>query len=78
MHEVSRRVLPRRFETVRIPAGELRVKVADVEPGKIKAAPEYSDCKRLSEQTGQPVREIMEEAMRALGRQGRRKKSRSK
>ena len=78
MHEVSRRVLPRRFETVRIPAGELRVKVADVEPGKIKAAPEYSDCKRLSDQTGQPVREIMEEAMRALGRQGRRKKSRSK
>jgi uncharacterized protein (TIGR00299 family) protein len=38
MHEVSRRVLPRRFETVRIPAGELRVKVADVEPGKITAA----------------------------------------
>lgn len=74
IQEIRRRVLPRAIHTVRIAGGEVRVKVAEVEPGTIKAAPEYSDCKRLADHTGRPVREIMEDVMRAFSAQGKSKK----
>jgi hypothetical protein len=63
VQELSRRILPRHFESVRVAGGEVRMKVAVLEGGKEKAAPEYQDCKRIAEQTGRPVREIMEEAL---------------
>jgi uncharacterized protein (DUF111 family) len=31
-----------------------------------KAAPEYLDCKRIAERTGRPLKDVMEEARRAL------------
>jgi len=62
MQEVHRVVLPRRLETVKISGGTIRMKVADLGNGHIKAAPEYQDCKRLADQTGRPIREIMEDA----------------
>lgn len=66
MQELSRRVLPRRFESVRIRGGPVRIKVAQAGPDGRKAAPEYQDCKRIAQQTGRPVREIMEEALLAF------------
>jgi uncharacterized protein (TIGR00299 family) protein len=63
IHELARRILPRRFETVKIGAREVRIKVATLQDGGEKAAPEYQDCKRIAEQTGRPIREIMEEAL---------------
>jgi len=63
IHELARRVLPRRFETVKVRGQEVRIKVAALQDGDEKAAPEYQDCKRVAEQTGRPVREIMEEAL---------------
>ena len=74
LQEMSRRVLPRRLESVRTRGGMVRVKVAETGEGGIKAAPEYQDCKRIAEQSGRPVREIMEEAMQAFTRRGKRKK----
>ncbi len=74
LQEMSRRVLPRRLESVRTRGGMVRVKVAETGEGGIKAAPEYQDCKRIAEQSGRPVREVMEEAMQAFTRQGKRKK----
>lgn len=66
MSEVARQVLPRRSEVVRVAGGEVRIKVGSLEEGSLKAAAEYADCRRLAEQTGQPVREIMDEALRAF------------
>ncbi len=66
VQQIGRRVLPRRSDQLRIAGGEVRIKVAEVEPGVVKAAPEYADCRRIAEQTGRPVRDIMEEAMRAF------------
>jgi uncharacterized protein (TIGR00299 family) protein len=66
LHEVSRVVLPRHVETVKTRSGVVRVKVARTEAGGMKAAPEYRDCKRIAEQTGRPVREIMEETLLAF------------
>jgi uncharacterized protein (DUF111 family) len=44
------------------------IKVADSQPGRSKAAPEYEDCKRIAEQSGRPVKDILEEAMQAYRR----------
>lgn len=63
MQESSRRILPRRIVSVRTRDGAVRMKVADIGPGRSKAAPEYQDCKRIAERTGRPVREVMEEAL---------------
>ncbi len=64
--EVARQVLPRRSEVVRISGGEVRIKVGSLEGGALKAAAEYVDCRRVAEQTGRPVREIMDEALRTF------------
>jgi len=65
MQSVARRVLARRFEDVRIPGGTVRIKVAEIAPDRRKAAPEYADCRRIAEQTGRPVKDILEQAMAA-------------
>jgi hypothetical protein len=49
--------------TVRTPDGKVRIKVAGTDPGAVKAAPEYQDCKRIALQTGRPVRDVMDDAM---------------
>jgi uncharacterized protein (TIGR00299 family) protein len=62
VQELSRRVLPRRMEEVQTQHGVIRIKVADLGDGRIKAAPEYQDCERIARRTGQPVREILHDA----------------
>ena len=80
MQDLRRRVLARQVVTVRLPGGSVRVKVAAVGGGRTKAAPEYLDCKRIAEQTGRPVCDVMEEAALAYRRQaqGRSKKAKGK
>lgn len=65
LQEVRRRVLARQMETVLLRGGAVRIKVATVGRGRTKVAPEYQDCKRISEQSGRPVRDVMDEAMLA-------------
>src|SRR5438094_441606 len=52
----------------------VRVFLAETREGGMKAGPEYQDCKRIAEQSGRPVGEVMEEAMQAFNRKGKRKK----
>jgi len=66
MQEVGRLVLARRMQRVRTTGGVVRVKVAQLGAHGEKAAPEYQDCRRIAEQTGRPVREIMDEAVLAF------------
>ena len=61
---VERHALPRSFQTVETPYGPVRVKRAEWQPGKVRAVPEYEDCKRLAEASGVPLREVYEAALK--------------
>lgn len=63
--EVQRHVLPRRFASVRVNGKDVRIKLAEIGRGQSKAAPEYEDCKRVAEQTGRPVKDVLHEALLA-------------
>ena len=63
MQEIRRRTLVRRFSSVSIAGGTVRIKLAEVDAQQIKAAPEYLDCKRIADKTGRPVKDVMEEAI---------------
>ena len=78
IHGLHRRVLPRQVQTVRLPRGTVRVKIADLGDGIKKMMPEYQDCKKLAEQTGHPIREIMEQARQALNRLDAKQAKKSK
>jgi len=75
--EIVRQVLPRRFVTVRLPGGQVRVKVAGLAGRHTKAFPEYLDCKRIAERTGRPVKAVLEEAVVAYRRARANKKDRA-
>jgi uncharacterized protein (DUF111 family) len=62
MQEMQRVVLTRRMEVVQTAGGRVRMKVAELGDGQVKAAPEYQDCKRIANHTGRPIRDVMEEA----------------
>ena len=68
VREVARQVLPRRFVSVKVPGGVVRMKVANVSKKTVKTAPEYLDCKRIAERTGRPLKVVMEEARDAYRR----------
>jgi uncharacterized protein (TIGR00299 family) protein len=58
--------LAREFAEVETSWGKVRIKIARLPNGIIaNAAPEYEDCRRLAEQNSVPLKQMMEEAMRA-------------
>jgi uncharacterized protein (TIGR00299 family) protein len=62
---VARCCLARAIEVVETPYGLVRVKVASWGQGRVKAAPEYDDCRRLAEASGVPLREVYHIARQA-------------
>jgi uncharacterized protein (DUF111 family) len=62
----ERRKLRREFITVKTPHGEVSVKVGKLDGRIIQAAPEYESCKKLAEQSGAPLKEIYEAALKGL------------
>ena len=61
--QVMERVcLPRRFEQVVTPWGEVAVKVATLPDGSERAAPEYEDCARLAREHNVPLQRVMQAA----------------
>lgn len=68
VQEVARHILSRRFTSVNIRGGAVRIKIAAVDKTSTKAAPEYLDCKRIAERTGRPVKAVLEEAMLAYAK----------
>ena len=66
IRELQRRVLAREIYPVKLRGGEVRVKVADMGDGTTKMMPEFQDCLQVAEKSGQPVREILDEARRAF------------
>jgi len=56
---VERRSLARQVRLVTTRFGQARVKLALLDGGVLRAMPEYEDCRRLAEQSGAPLREVM-------------------
>ncbi len=77
VQEIARYILPRRFVSVKVQGGTVRMKIGAVDQVTTKAAPEYVDCKRIAEATGRPVKSVLEEAMMAYAAAARMKKGRS-
>jgi uncharacterized protein (TIGR00299 family) protein len=71
VQDIQRRTLPRRFVSVSVAGGTVRIKLAQVGHDRTKAAPEYLDCKCIAERTGRPVKDIMEDALIAYRLQQR-------
>lgn len=63
---VERYCFPRRMETIQLPQGELRVKLALHGERIVKASPEYEDCRRLALESNVPVRRIFNQAIRLI------------
>ena len=73
IQELDRQVLPRRFVTVKVTGGSVRMKVGTVGAGWEKAAPEYVDCQKMAVRTGRPLKDVMDEARVAYSRLAPRK-----
>ena len=76
IQELDRQVLPRRFVTVKVAGGSVRMKIGEVGAGWEKAAPEFVDCQKLAIQTGRPLKDVMDDARVAYARLGPRKSKR--
>jgi pyridinium-3,5-bisthiocarboxylic acid mononucleotide nickel chelatase len=65
MREEQRLVLARRHETVRTAWGDVRIKIANLNGTVANYAPEYEDCRNIAEQQKVPLKQVMQEAVRA-------------
>jgi pyridinium-3,5-bisthiocarboxylic acid mononucleotide nickel chelatase len=61
-YEAERRILARKWETVRTSFGEVRVKIASLNGHIRQASPEFEDCRKLAEEKHVPLQRVMEEA----------------
>ena len=66
--EESRQTLARRWESVRIEWGEVRIKIASMNGTVTNYAPEYEDCRRIAAEHHVPLKTVMQEASRAYSR----------
>jgi uncharacterized protein (TIGR00299 family) protein len=62
-HE-KRYALPRRYEAVTTPWGEVRMKIASLNGTISQYAPEYEDCRRIAAAHHLPLKTVMQEAIR--------------
>lgn len=69
-HRVDRLKLRREVQAVETPWGTVRVKLGYLGDERVNAAPEYEDCRRLSESSGRPLKDVYAAAIAALDRQG--------
>jgi pyridinium-3,5-bisthiocarboxylic acid mononucleotide nickel chelatase len=69
-HEARRRTLERESVAVETPLGRVRVKVARVNGRIENVAPEYDDCRRIAEEKGVPLKQVLAEAMFQYRKQG--------
>jgi uncharacterized protein (TIGR00299 family) protein len=62
---VWRETLDRRYDEVSVEGGTVRIKVAERGGEVMGAAPEFDDCVRVAEASGQPVKQVQAAALRA-------------
>ncbi len=61
----QRQTLARRWESVNTTWGPVRIKIASLNGSVSNYAPEYEDCRTLAEAQRVPLKQVMEEAVRA-------------
>jgi hypothetical protein len=66
-----RQTLSRRWENVRTPWGEVRIKIASMNGTVTNYAPEYEDCRRIAAEQHVPLKTVMQEASNAYLREGK-------
>jgi uncharacterized protein (TIGR00299 family) protein len=66
--EEQRQTLSRRWETVKISWGDVRIKIATMNGSILNYAPEFEDCRALAEAHQVPLKQVMEESLRAYVR----------
>ncbi len=64
-HISARRKLKREFITVKLPQGEVIVKLGKLNGRVVQASPEFESCRQLAAQTKVPLKQIYEAAIRA-------------
>jgi uncharacterized protein (TIGR00299 family) protein len=67
----TRQTLARRWESVRTPWGEVRIKIASMNGTITNYAPEYEDCRRIAAEHHVPLKTVIQEAARAYSNSGR-------
>jgi uncharacterized protein (TIGR00299 family) protein len=67
-----RQTLARRWENVRTPWGEVRIKIASMNGTVTNYAPEYEDCRRIAAEQHVPLKTVIQEATRAYTSSGRK------
>jgi uncharacterized protein (TIGR00299 family) protein len=60
-----RQTLARRWENVRTPWGEVRIKIASMNGTVTNYAPEYEDCRHIAHEHHVPLKSVMNEALEA-------------
>ncbi len=65
----ERRKLQREFLTVKLPQGEVCVKLGKLDGAVVQVAPEFESCRQLAAQTGLPLKAIYEAALAGARRQ---------
>jgi hypothetical protein len=63
--EETRQTLARRWQSVRTPWGEVRIKIASMNGTVTNYAPEYEDCRRIAMEHHVPLKQVMQEAAQA-------------
>ncbi|KAF0180875.1 MAG: hypothetical protein FD161_593 [Limisphaerales bacterium] len=61
----ERRKLKREFLTVKLPQGEVTVKLGKLDGVVVQAAPEFESCRQLAAKTGLPLKAVYEAALAA-------------
>jgi uncharacterized protein (TIGR00299 family) protein len=67
--KVGRRKIRREIRQVTTVHGPVRVKIGIMDGEVVRSAPEYEDCLRIARASGQPLKDVMEEAVRELDRE---------
>jgi pyridinium-3,5-bisthiocarboxylic acid mononucleotide nickel chelatase len=71
--EEMRQTLARRWESVKTPWGEVRIKIASMNGTVTNYAPEYEDCRRIAVEHHVPLKQVMQEAGRQYLSKGERR-----
>jgi len=61
----TRQTLARRWENVRTPWGEVKIKIASMNGTITNYAPEYEDCRRIAAEHHVPLKTVIQEVTRA-------------
>lgn len=66
--DVVRNALTREMRVVRVDGRDIRVKIATLPDGSVRAKPEFDDLRRFAEETSRPVAEARSEVLSALSK----------